>query len=91
MRSIVSASCTSGPVYGVGAGFPTYSGRGMSAGTERMGVGLPGTRIAITSECSRRRDRRLDRDGDGATTARRQHGETGRDQERDHEWVEDGS
>jgi hypothetical protein len=39
----VSSSCTSGPVYGVGPGFPTYSGRGIEAGTGRGGDSFPGT------------------------------------------------
>src|SRR5690349_9009575 len=43
IRSMVSLSCTSGPVYGVGAGLPTYSGRRMFPGTERTGVISPGT------------------------------------------------
>ena len=34
---------TSGPVYGVGAGLPTYSGRRMFPGTERVGESSPGT------------------------------------------------
>ncbi|GGP54532.1 hypothetical protein GCM10010214_29520 [Streptomyces abikoensis] len=42
--SMVSASWTSGPSYGVGAGFPTYSGRRIEAGTGRVGESLPGTR-----------------------------------------------
>lgn len=37
IASIVSGVCTSGPVYGVGAGFPTYSGRLMFPGTGRVG------------------------------------------------------
>ncbi|GGU60607.1 hypothetical protein GCM10010502_08870 [Kitasatospora aureofaciens] len=47
--SIVSAVCTSGPVYGVGAGLPTYSGRAMCAGTLRVGDWMPGTRAMAAS------------------------------------------
>src|SRR5882724_13704807 len=43
IASIVSGVCTSGPVYGVGAGLPTYSGRRMFPGTERAGESSPGT------------------------------------------------
>ncbi len=35
IRSIVSASLTSGPVYGAGAGLSTYSGRAIDEGTGR--------------------------------------------------------
>ena len=47
IRSIVSASFTSGPVNGAGAGLSTYSGRGMCAGTGRRGEILPGA-MAVT-------------------------------------------
>src|SRR5439155_4025993 len=40
--SIVSAVCTLDPRYGRGCGRPTYSGRGMWAGTSRQGPTRPG-------------------------------------------------
>ncbi|GAB7107978.1 hypothetical protein JCM4814A_62920 [Streptomyces phaeofaciens JCM 4814] len=43
IASTVSGVCTSGPEYGVGAGLPTYSGRRMFPGTERVGDSSPGT------------------------------------------------
>src|SRR3954454_10753020 len=45
IRAIVSASFTSLPVYGAGAGRSTYSGRGIEAGTSRRG-GIAGGAIA---------------------------------------------
>ena len=42
IRSMVSASFTSEPVNGAGAGLSTYSGRAMFAGTGRRGEILPG-------------------------------------------------
>ena len=41
--SMVSASLTSEPVKRSGPGWPTYSGRGMWAGTGRIGEMTPGT------------------------------------------------
>src|SRR3954470_3054817 len=58
IASTVSGVCTSGPVYGVGAGLPTYSGRRMFPGTERVGESSPGTSsdwpdmpASLTSPC----------------------------------------
>ena len=47
IRSIVSASLTSGPSNGAGAGRSTYSGRGMCAGTGRRGETMAGA-TAVT-------------------------------------------
>ena len=47
--SMVSASLTSGPVYFAGAGWSTYSGRGMSAGTGRRGETAPGATLAYVN------------------------------------------
>src|SRR4051795_1732544 len=44
---MVSASLTSGPVYGVGASLSTYSGRTMWAGTGRRGEMVAGA-IGVT-------------------------------------------
>ena len=43
IRSMTSADFTSEPRNGVGAFFPTYSGRAMWAGTSRQGEIVPGT------------------------------------------------
>ncbi len=43
--SMVSASLTSGPVYGAGAGRSTYSGRAIDAGTGRRGETTPGATL----------------------------------------------
>ena len=50
--SIVSASLTSGPVNGAGAGLSTYSGRGMCVGTGRRGEIVPGATGVTSDECS---------------------------------------
>ena len=42
ISSIVSASLTSGPTYGVTRDLPTYSGRAIDAGTVRIGLTVPG-------------------------------------------------
>ena len=41
MASMTSAVCTSGSVLRAGFFLPTYSGRGMCAGTGRIGVTVP--------------------------------------------------
>jgi hypothetical protein len=45
--STVSADLTSEPVNFAGAGLPTYSGRGMDAGTGRCGLTVPGVRVPM--------------------------------------------
>ena len=47
---MVSASLRSGPSYGVGAGFPTYSGRAMDVGTARIADTDPGVRAERTPD-----------------------------------------
>jgi hypothetical protein len=42
MASITSGVCTQGSVLRAGAALPTYSGRGMCAGTGRIGATVPG-------------------------------------------------
>ena len=44
--SIVSASLTSEPVYVAGAGWSTYSGRGIDEGTGRRSPTVPGATLA---------------------------------------------
>src|SRR6476660_1158153 len=46
IRSMVSASLTSGPSSRLGAGRSTYSGRAMDAGTGRRGDTTPGATLA---------------------------------------------
>ena len=49
---MVSASLTSDPANGVGAGLSTYSGRGMWAGTSRRGETDIGATGVTADECS---------------------------------------
>ena len=49
IRSMVSGSLTSGPVYGVGEGRSTYSGRAMLVGTLRRGESTPGATEAYVN------------------------------------------
>ena len=45
--SMVSADLISEPVNFAGPGLPTYSGRGIDAGTGRCGLTVPGTRVPM--------------------------------------------
>jgi hypothetical protein len=45
--SMVSADFTSEPVNLAGPGLPTYSGRGMEAGTGRWGLTDPGVSVPV--------------------------------------------
>ncbi len=45
--SMVSADFTSEPVNFSGPGLPTYSGRGIDAGTGSCGLTVPGTSVPV--------------------------------------------
>ena len=45
--SMVSADFTSEPVNLAGPGLPTYSGRGIDAGTGRCGLTVPGVSVPV--------------------------------------------
>src|SRR5690606_30436754 len=55
MASMVSGVCTSPSTPSTGCFLPTYSGRGMDGGTDRLGEIRPGTSgVVMEYECSQR-------------------------------------